>query len=65
MKELKEGGSYKDLEVIQANVTMHHGMKEKVKTDYRDNRNKYMSNFISKILYYLSRLGRDRIRANR
>ena len=34
MKGLKEGYSYKCLEVIQADGTKHHEMKEKVKTEY-------------------------------
>ena len=34
MNELKEGGSYKYLGVIQADGMKHHEMKEKVKTEY-------------------------------
>ena len=34
MKWLKEGGSYKYIEVIQADGMKHHEMKEKVKTEY-------------------------------
>ena len=34
MKGMKEGDSYKYLGVIQADVTKHHDMKEKVKTEY-------------------------------
>ena len=34
MKELKEGGSYKYLGVIQADGMKHHEIKEKVKTEY-------------------------------
>ena len=34
MKGMKEGDSYKCLGVIQADVTKHHDIKEKVKTEY-------------------------------
>ena len=67
MKGLKVGDSYKYLGVIQVDGTKHHEMKEKVKTEYYrqyNSRNKYMSNFNTKIRCCLSRLDRGRIRAN-
>ena len=79
MKGLKEGDSYWNIGVIQAAGIKHQEMKEKVKTVLKtsqkdtgneiewwkyNNRNKYMSNFITKILHCLSRLDRGRISAN-
>ena len=70
IKVLKDGASYKYFGAIQSDGTKHHEASEKDtknKTEWwkYSNKNKYMSNFITKILFCLSRLDRDKIKANR
>ena len=66
IKVLKEGASYKYLGAIQADGTKHHeasekDTKNKIEWWKYNNQNKYMSNFITKILCCLSRLDWDKI----